>query len=112
MKKNNLELIVAMGKNNVIGKDNTLIWDLKEDLKHFRMMTENKSVVMGRKTYESIGKPLPKRKNIVLTSNPDPYATHYVATVGSVEDILKSAEREKTIIIGGSEVYKQFHPRA
>lgn len=110
MKKLKLELIVAKGKNNVIGKENSLIWDLKEDLLHFRQLTENKNIVMGRKTYESIGKPLPKRKNIVLTSNPDLYVTHDVATVGSVESVLNSAKEEKTIIVGGSEIYKQFLP--
>ena len=105
-----LQLIVAKGRNNVIGKENTLIWDVREDLLHFRKMTENKSIVMGRKTYESIGRPLPKRKNIVLTSNPDLYATHNVTTVSSVEDVLNSAKEEKTVIIGGSEIYKQFLP--
>lgn len=106
----NLQLIVAKGNNNVIGKENALIWYLREDLLHFRRMTENKSIVMGRKTYESIGRPLPKRKNIVLTSNPDLYAAHNITTVSSVEDVLNSAKEEKTVIIGGSEIYKQFLP--
>ena len=63
-------LIVAIGKNNEIGKNNQLLWHIPEDLKNFKKITTGKTVIMGRNTYESIGRPLPNRKNIVLTRNP------------------------------------------
>ncbi len=62
-------IIVAIGKNNEIGKNNKLLWHIPEDLENFKKITLNKKIVMGRKTFESIGRPLPKRENIVLTRN-------------------------------------------
>lgn len=103
-----MEMIVAKSKNNVIGKDNQLIWNLPEDLRYFKEVTMGKTVVMGRKTYESIGKPLPGRKNVVLTRNPSQLEGEDVICVTSVDEIFKLAETEKVIIIGGEKVYEEF----
>ncbi|WP_313214788.1 dihydrofolate reductase, partial [Soonwooa sp.] len=62
-----VSIVVAMGKNNAIGKDNQLLWHLPEDLKHFKNLTSGHPIIMGRKTYESIGRPLPNRTNIVVS---------------------------------------------
>ena len=67
----NLSIIVAVSENNAIGKDNNLLWHISEDLKHFKEITSGHSVLMGRKTFESLGKKLPNRRNIVITRNPD-----------------------------------------
>lgn len=104
-----ITLIVAMGHNNEIGMNNDLLWHITSDLKHFKNTTTEKTVVMGRKTYESIGKPLPNRKNIVLTSKLNPnikgcYQTH------SVSDILTL--QDDVFVIGGGKVYEQFLPYA
>ena len=66
-----LSIIVAKAKNNIIGKDNNLIWHLPEDLKRFKSITEGHTIIMGRKTFESLGRVLPNRKHIVFTQNPD-----------------------------------------
>jgi dihydrofolate reductase len=100
--------IVACSDNNVIGADGELPWQLPGDLKRFYQITSNRIVIMGRKTYESIGKPLPNRVNIVISRQ-----THYNAAgclnAMSLEDALKAAEftDEEVFIIGGGEIYKQ-----
>ena len=66
-----LSIVVAKAKNNIIGKNNELVWHLPEDLKHFRELTTGHTIIMGRKTYESLGKPLPNRKHIIFSQNPD-----------------------------------------
>ena len=100
-----ISLIAAFAEDNVIGKDGKIPWALKEDLKHFRNKTEGCSVVMGRKTYESIGKPLPNRVNFVLTRNSD-LKINGVHVISSLSDIPDSDK--KTFIIGGGEIYSQL----
>jgi len=101
-------VIAAVSTNLAIGKDNKLLWDLPEDLKRFRALTMGFPIIMGRKTYESIGKPLPGRTNIVITRNPDYNPHPDVHVVRSVEDaIFLSGFAEKAFIIGGAEIYAQ-----
>lgn len=94
-----------MGENRVIGKDNSLIWKLSDDLKRFKKITMNSTVVMGRKTYESIGCPLPKRKNIIITRDPN-YKAKGCIVVNSLEDAIYESNND-CFIIGGGEIYKQ-----
>ena len=100
-----INLIVARSNNNVIGKDNTLIWKLSSDLRRFKDITSNNSVIMGRKTYESIGKPLPNRKNVVLTTQD---ININCVTVNNIKDSIKEANIGEIFVIGGSQIYQQF----
>ena len=102
-----ISMIAAMSLNRVIGKNNQLLWNIKEDMKHFVKMTKGKTVVMGRKTYESIGKPLPNRRNIVLSNNPD-FKPEGVEVM-TFEDALKLGD---ITVIGGGQTYRQFLPHA
>ncbi len=106
-----ISLIVAMARNRVIGRDNALPWRLPADLKHFRRVTMGKSIVMGRKTFDSIGKPLDGRKNIVITRNPD-YRPDGVTVVDSLDGALNAAGDSEVMIIGGATIYEQVLPRA
>ncbi len=107
-----ISLIAAMANNRVIGKDNQMPWHLPADLAHFKAVTLGKPIVMGRKTYESIGRPLPGRKNIILSSNPD-YKVEGCECVGSIEEALALAEDvEEIMIIGGGYLYSQTLPQA
>ena len=107
-----LSLIAAMAKNRVIGRDNALPWHLPEDLKYFKATTLGKPILMGRKTFDSIGKPLPGRTSVVLTRNPD-WAFDGCLVVSSVDDALAQlADREEVLVIGGAELYQQTLPRA
>ena len=106
-----VSMIVAKGINNEIGKDNDLMWHLPSDLKFFKAVTMGKSIIMGRKTFQSLPKALPGRKNIVLSSDKDFIAPGAV-TVTSIEDALKESETEEVFIIGGAGVYKEFFPLA
>ena len=107
-----ISIIVAFAENNVIGKDNQMPWKLSDDLKRFKAITTGHTVVMGRKTFESLGKPLPNRKNIVLTSNPAAVPTN-VITAGSLQQAIALAEPESELfIIGGGDVYRQALPIA
>jgi dihydrofolate reductase len=107
-----LSIIAAVGKNNELGLDNKLIWKLPDDLKRFRELTKGHAVIMGRKTFESIGKPLPERKNIVITRQTD-YKAEGCVVVGSMEEALKAAEGDTgPFVIGGSEVYNAALPYA
>ena len=115
-------LIVAIGKNNEIGKNNQLLWHIPEDLKNFKKITTGKTVIMGRNTYESIGRPLPNRKNIVLTRNPlemekkleedrKKYENE-TTKLDFYDDLLKVIEKykkslEEIFIIGGEQIYKK-----
>lgn len=106
-----LALIVAVAQNRVIGRDNKLPWYLPNDLKYFKQTTLGKPVIMGRKTYESIGKPLPGRTNIVITRQSD-YQPEGVKVVSSVEDAIQVAEsvclidgQEEAMVMGGAEIY-------
>ena len=105
MKTAKISIIVAMAKNRVIGKDNDMPWHLPADLQHFRKMTLDKPIIMGRKTYESIGRPLPKRHNIIVSRNAD-YEVEGCDVVGSLEDAVACAgEVEEVMIIGGGFLY-------
>nr|AIA18613.1 Dihydrofolate reductase [uncultured bacterium] len=108
-----LSAIVAMAENRIIGKNNQLPWHLPADLKHFKTITSGHPILMGRKTHESIGKPLPNRLNIILTRDPN-YQTTGCTVVTSVESALKEAARHdenELFIIGGAEIYKQLLAR-
>lgn len=106
-----ISIVAAMGKNRVVGKNNKLPWYLPADLKHFKELTLGKPVIMGKKTFESIGRPLPKRINIVLTRNEN-FNPQDCLTAHSVEEALKSAgEAKEVMVIGGASVYAQFLPR-
>ncbi len=102
----NISIIVAVDKNGLIGKGNSLPWSFSEDLKYFKEKTMGKFVIMGEKTYDSIGKPLPGRKIIVLSKNKD-LNIEGVSVASSIEDALSSAEGE-IMIAGGASVYEQF----
>lgn len=103
----NLSVIVAMDRNGVIGKDNDLPWHLSSDLKHFKAITMGKPIVMGRKTHESIGRPLPGRENIVVTRNIN-YKTEGCTVVNSLEVLSDYCHGHNEIMImGGAELYKQ-----
>ncbi len=104
-------LIVAAAANNVIGRDNQLPWHLPQDLKYFKAITLGKPIIMGRKTYESIGRPLPGRTNIVITRNPQWRAADGVLVVSSLEQALTQAELlvaadDEVMIIGGAALYR------
>ncbi len=103
----NLSIIVAKSTNHVIGNKNQLIWHLPADLKHFKEITSGGAVIMGRKTFESIGRALPNRNNIVITRTKN-LKMDGVSVVNSLEDALKVAEKdEKVFIIGGGDIYAQ-----
>lgn len=108
-----LSIIDAMGKNNELGKDNQLLWNLPRDMKHFRETTSGHPVIMGRKTFESIGRPLPKRRNIVITRDTE-YTKEGIEVVHSMEEAIDlfSGTEEEAFIIGGAEIYKQALPFA
>lgn len=102
-----ISLIVAMDKNRLIGNNNQLPWHLPADLKHFKEITTGHPIIMGRKTYESIGKPLPNRKNIIITRQPD-FNAQGCIVANSIEDAVKKAGNpEEIFIIGGTEIFKQ-----
>jgi dihydrofolate reductase len=105
--KPRVSLIVAMARNRVIGVNNTLPWHLPADLKHFKALTMGHHIVMGRKTYESIGKPLPGRTSVVVTRNAG-YAPPGVITANSLEGAISACGDENEIfVIGGAELYRQ-----
>jgi Dihydrofolate reductase len=101
----NFNIIAAIGKNGELGKDNKLIWSLPNDLKFFRETTTGKTIVMGRKTFESIGRPLPNRKNVVITSKD--FNIEGVEICNSIDEVLEKFSNEEIFIIGGSSIYKQ-----
>ena len=107
-----ISLIAALGKNRVIGNENKLIWNIPEDMKHFRQLTSGKSIIMGRKTFESIGKPLPNRTNIIITRDKT-YRAEGCIVVHSSEEALSAAKgSEEIMVIGGAQIYAEFLPRA
>lgn len=109
-----LSIIVAKSKNNVIGKDNKLIWRLPDDIKRFKELTKNHVIIMGRKTFESLGGILPDRKHIVLTKNNDFIVNdENVQVVNSVKEIEKYFYTdEEVFIIGGEQIYNMLLPYA
>lgn len=109
-----LSLLVAAAENNVIGKNNQLPWNLPEDLKYFKNKTWGMVLVMGRKTFESLGKPLPGRKSIVITRDKD-WKYENVEVVHSVEDAIEKAKQfgvKEILVLGGAEIFKQVMPQA
>ncbi len=106
-----IAMVAALAEENrVIGKDNKLPWHLPEELAHFKALTMGKPLVMGRKTHESIGRPLPGRRNIVLTRGEAPAGCE---RAGSVEEAVQMcADVPEVMVIGGEEVYRQFLPLA
>lgn len=109
-----ISIIVAMGRNRVIGIKNKLPWNLPADMEHFRQLTMGKPVIIGQKTFESIGKPLPGRINIVLTRDENFQAPGCIPS-HSIEEALqvaKEKEAKEVMICGGASVYKQFLPLA
>lgn len=109
-----ISLLVAMDKNNVIGYKNDLPWHLPRDLKYFKEKTTGHTIIMGRKTFESIGRPLPNRRNIVVTRNKTfvqegVEVIHDLATIWQLND---ESPREELFIIGGAELYRQALPHA
>lgn len=104
--KNTVTLIAAASENNIIGKDNKLIWRLSDDLKHFKELTKGHFVIMGRKTFESMPKALPNRTNVIITRKTD-YKAENAIVVNSLEKALKVAENDnQPFVIGGGEIYK------
>lgn len=107
-----LSVIVAVAENGVIGRDNTLPWHLPEDLKRFKALTMGHPIVMGRKTFESIGKPLPGRQNIVVSRNPA-YAPAGVTVAGDLKSALAAAEAsDEVFVIGGAALFEEALNRA
>ncbi len=107
-----ITLIAAASENNALGKNNQLIWHLSEDLKRFKRLTQGHSIIMGRKTFESLPKALPNRKNIILTRNKG-FKAQNAWVVNTIEEALKLTEKDlQPFIIGGGEIYKLFLSRA
>ncbi|OKS85461.1 Dihydrofolate reductase [Mucilaginibacter polytrichastri] len=98
--------MVAIAQNHAIGKNNQLLWNLPRDLKHFKDITTGHTVIMGRKTYDSVGKPLPKRRNIIVTRQN--ITIEGCEVVASIEDALAlCADEAEVFIVGGAEIYRQ-----
>lgn len=106
-----LELVVAASDNDVIGRGNKLPWQLPADLRHFKSLTVGKAVLMGRKTYESIGKALPHRINIVMSRSAQ-FAPGDAEVVGALQDACTIAGAGPLMVIGGAEIYRQCLPLA
>lgn len=107
-----LSIIVAKAKNNTIGKDNKLLWNIPDDLKRFKELTTNHNIIMGRKTFESIGRILPNRKHIVFSQNPDfKVNNENVEIVHSMLQIQQYIEDEnENFVIGGAMIYNLLMP--
>ncbi|MGG0187742.1 dihydrofolate reductase [Bacillus rhizoplanae] len=108
-----ISLLVAMDKNRLIGKDNQLPWHLPADLAYFKKVTMGHPIIMGRKTFESIGRPLPGRTNIILTRNKN-YEMEGCEVIHSIDDVQKMDEQmnEEIFVIGGAEIFKEVLPFA
>lgn len=107
-----ISLIAAIANHRVIGKGNQLPWHLPADLKYFKATTLNKPIVMGRKTYESLGKPLPQRTNIILTSDLT-YQANGCCVVHSLDEVIQAAkDAEEIFIIGGATLFELYLPLA
>ncbi|MDA1208856.1 MAG: type 3 dihydrofolate reductase [bacterium] len=107
-----ISLIVAASENNVIGRDNALPWDLPDDLKYFKEKTKGHPIIMGRKNFESIGRVLPGRQNIIVTRQED-WSHEGCTVVHSVGDAIGAADTsDETFVIGGGEIYNLALPMA
>ncbi len=107
----NISIIVAAAENNVIGKDNDMPWRLSADLKRFKKLTMGHHIVMGRKTFESIGKPLPGRTSVIITRNKD-YKQEGCIVVHSLEEALQTINDDEIFVIGGGEIYNMAFEKA
>ena len=106
----NFSAIVAHDINRVIGGDNKLLWNIPEDLKRFKEITSNSPIIMGRKTFESIGRPLPNRINIILTRDKE-FKTEGCFVYNDMNEIISDySDNGEVFIIGGGEIYKLFFP--
>lgn len=107
--------IVAMSQNRVIGKNNRIPWHLPDDLRYFKKVTSGHSIVMGRKTFESIGRPLPHRENIVISRQRKLVSQQGVQLFHSVNEVTQycstKGENEEVFVIGGAEIYRTFFPK-
>ena len=107
-----LSIIVAKAKNNIIGKNNKMIWHLPEDLKHFKNLTTGHTIIMGRKTFESLGKPLSNRKHIIFSQNPDfkvnDENVEDVHSLLQIQDLIEG--KEEAFVIGGAMIYNFLMP--
>ena len=102
-----ITIIAAVAQKNALGKDNQLIWHLPADLKRFKKITSGHHIIMGRKTFESLGKPLPNRTTIIITRNKD-YTAQNCIVVNSLEQALQAAKKDPNpFILGGAEIYSQ-----
>lgn len=113
MSEKKVVMVAAVARNGVIGLDGDIPWSIPEDLKHFRAVTRGNTVIMGRKTFDSIGHPLPFRTNVVVTRDPA-WSHENVFTAGSVEDAVALAAEHTgdTVIMGGAQIYDQAFPLA
>jgi len=107
-----ISLIAAIAHNNVIGNTNTLPWKLPADLKRFRILTTGKPIVMGRKTFESIGKPLPERRNVVISNDLHENIPGCTVVSSLQQALAVTKGAEEIMIIGGASIYAQFLPMA
>ena len=107
-----LSIVVAKAKNNIIGKDNKIIWNLPEDLKHFKKLTTGHNIIMGRKTFESLGRVLPDRKHIIFSQNPDfkvrDENVEVVHSLLQIQELIE--EEEENFVIGGAMIYNLLMP--
>ena len=106
-----VSMIVAVGSNNEIGKNNDLLWYLPSDLKFFKATTMGRSIIMGRKTFQSLPKALPGRKNIVISSDAG-FDAPGATVVTDLEAALRESETDEVFIIGGASIYKAYFPMA
>lgn len=104
-----ISIIAAIGKNNELGKNNDLIWHFKEDMKFFRETTTGNTVLMGRKTFESLPHALPNRRNVVVTKDKS-YIAEGAEVFHSVEEALKSTKNDNVFVIGGGMIYNELLP--
>lgn len=104
-------MIAAIGKNNELGVKNALLWNLPADMKHFRETTSGHTVIMGQKTYESIGRPLPNRRNIILTRDTK-YRPESTEVIHSIDELIELCKKDNTdeeyFVIGGGQIYTQL----
>lgn len=106
-----ISLIAAISKNRVIGKDGRLPWDLPADLAYFKKITMGHPLIMGRKTFESLGKPLPGRQNVVITKSRN-YTPQNCLIMHSIDEAKTFCKDKNSFIIGGSQIYREFFPYA
>lgn len=108
----NLSIIVAVAQNNVIGGNNSLLWHISADLKRFKALTTGHTVIMGRKTYESIGRPLPKRNNLIISNNRDFRAEGCTVFHSLDAALAHCANDDEVFVMGGGQIYRLALPKA